>query len=251
MNKSTKFSPEVRERAMRMVQEHRGEYPSLWSAVESMARKIGCVPQTLLSWIQRHEVDTGARKGVTTAETQQVKELEHEVKELRRANEILKLARAFFPRWSSTADSSPEGLHRHVSKHLRGRADLQGLAGRPVGVSATRSGSAGADPELCTRQTRRDAGAGDRTYLEGQPAGLRCRQGLAAAGSRGDDGGAVHGRAIDAATRLARCDARQGGAHDAQRSQGAMPLGSGPVAPAFPSCSVVSWRACNASAASG
>ena len=96
MNKSNKFSPEVRERAVRLVQEHRGEYPSLWAAVESIAPKIGCVPQTLLTWVQRHEVDTGARTGVTTAETQRVKELEREVKELRRANEILKLASAFF-----------------------------------------------------------------------------------------------------------------------------------------------------------
>ncbi len=68
MNKSNKFSPEVRERAVRMVQEHRGEYPSLWAAVESMAPKIGCVPQTLLGWVQRHEVNTGVRDGVTPAE---------------------------------------------------------------------------------------------------------------------------------------------------------------------------------------
>lgn len=96
MNKSTRFSPEVRERAVRMVQEHRGEYPSLWTAVESIAPKIGCVPQTLLSWVRRREIDTGVREGVTTAEAQRVKELEREVKELRRANEILKLASAFF-----------------------------------------------------------------------------------------------------------------------------------------------------------
>ena len=96
MNKSNKFSPEVRERAVRLVQEHRAEYPSLWAAVESIALKIGCVPQTLLSWVQRHEVDTGTRPGVTSAEAQRVKELERENKELRRANEILKVASAFF-----------------------------------------------------------------------------------------------------------------------------------------------------------
>ena len=96
MNKSNKFSPEVRERAVRLVQEHRGEYPSLWAAVESIALKIGCVPQTLLEWVKRQEVDTGVRIGVTTAEAQRVKDLEREVKELRRANEILKLASAFF-----------------------------------------------------------------------------------------------------------------------------------------------------------
>jgi len=81
-----------------MVQEHRGEYPSLWTAVESIAPKIGCVPQTLLGWVQRHEIDTGVREGVTTAEAQRVKELEREVMELRRANEILKLASSFFAR---------------------------------------------------------------------------------------------------------------------------------------------------------
>ena len=96
MKKSNKFSPEVRERAVRMVQEHRGEYPSLWAAVESIAPKIGCVPQTLLEWVKREEIDGGERQGVTSAEHERVKALEREVKELRRANEILKLASAFF-----------------------------------------------------------------------------------------------------------------------------------------------------------
>ncbi|WP_330540504.1 IS3 family transposase [Aeromonas hydrophila] len=96
MKKSNKFSPEVRERAVRMVQEHRGEYPSLWAAIESIAPKIGCVPQTLNEWVKRAEVDAGVREGVATSEVQRVKDLEREVKELRRANEILKLASAFF-----------------------------------------------------------------------------------------------------------------------------------------------------------
>jgi transposase-like protein len=96
MNKSNKFSPEVRERAVRMVQEHRGEYPSLWAAVESIAPKIGCVPQTLLEWVKRSEVDAGMRPGTTTEEAKRIKELEREVKELRRANDILRTASAFF-----------------------------------------------------------------------------------------------------------------------------------------------------------
>ena len=96
MTKSNKFSPEVRERAVRMVQEHRGEYPSQWAAIESIAPKIGCVPQTLHEWVKRHEVDSGARDGITTSELQRLKELERENKELRKANEILKLASAFF-----------------------------------------------------------------------------------------------------------------------------------------------------------
>ncbi len=134
MNKSNKFSPEVSERAVRLVQEHRGEYPPLWAAVESIAPKIGCVPQTLLDWIKRAKVDVGVREGVTTSKAQRVKDLQREVKELRRANEILKLASAFSPRRNSTADSSPDGLLRQASRHLRGRADLQGIAGRPVGI---------------------------------------------------------------------------------------------------------------------
>jgi len=96
MNKTNKFSPEVRERAVRMVQEHRGEYPSLWAAVESIAPKIGCVPQTLLEWVKREEAVTGARDDVSTSERERLKALEREVKELRRANEILKTASAFF-----------------------------------------------------------------------------------------------------------------------------------------------------------
>jgi transposase len=96
MKKSTKFSPEVRERAVRLVQQHRGEYPSLWAAIESIAPKIGCVPQTLNEWVRRYEVDTGMRDGVTSDERERIKTLEREVKELRRANEILKLASAFF-----------------------------------------------------------------------------------------------------------------------------------------------------------
>jgi len=96
MKKSNKFSPEVRERAVRLVHDHRGEYPSLWAAVESIAPKIGCVPQTLLDWVKQADVDSGARPGVSTADAQRIKELEREVKELRRANEILKVASAFF-----------------------------------------------------------------------------------------------------------------------------------------------------------
>ena len=96
MNKSNKFSPEVRERAVRMVQEHRGDYPSLWATVESIAPKIGCSSQTLLGWVQRTEIDAGVRPGTTTEEAQRIKELEREVKELRRANDILRTASAFF-----------------------------------------------------------------------------------------------------------------------------------------------------------
>jgi len=80
MTKSNKFSPEVRERAVRMVQEHRGEYPSLWAAVASIAPKIGCVPSTLLDWVRQADVDKGQRPGTTTSDAQRIRELEREVK---------------------------------------------------------------------------------------------------------------------------------------------------------------------------
>ena len=96
MRKSPKFSPEVQERAVRMVLEHQGEHGSQWAAIASIAGKIGCTPQTLLGWVKQAEIDVGTRDGVTTAEALRVKELERENRELRRANEILKLASAFF-----------------------------------------------------------------------------------------------------------------------------------------------------------
>ena len=89
MNKSNKFSPEVRERAVCMVQDHRADYPSHWAAIESIAPKIGCAPQTLHEWVRKHQVDTGMRDGVTSEERDRIKALEREVKELRRANDIL------------------------------------------------------------------------------------------------------------------------------------------------------------------
>jgi transposase-like protein len=82
--KSNRFSTEVRERAVRMVREHRGEYQSLWAAVEYIAPKIGCVPSTLLDWVNRDEVDIGVRDGVTSEERDRIKTLEREVRELRR-----------------------------------------------------------------------------------------------------------------------------------------------------------------------
>ena len=104
MNKrSNRFSPEVRERAVRMVQEHSCEYPSLWAAAQSIAPKIGCTPETLIEWLKREQIDTGQRPGVTSAEAQRIKELERENKELRRANDILKTASAFLHKRSSTA----------------------------------------------------------------------------------------------------------------------------------------------------
>jgi transposase len=96
MNKSTRYSPEVRERAVRLVFEHEREYASQWSAITSIAEKIGCTPETLRKWVRRAETDAGRREGLTTSDRERVKQLERENRELRRANDILRTASAFF-----------------------------------------------------------------------------------------------------------------------------------------------------------
>ena len=94
--KTTRYSPEVMERAVRLVFESREQYESQWAAIESIAGKIGCTAETLRRWVRQQERDTGQRSGPTTAEQERLKALEREVKELRRANEILRLASAYF-----------------------------------------------------------------------------------------------------------------------------------------------------------
>jgi transposase len=96
MGASKPFSPEVRERAVRLVREHQGEYATQWAAITSVASKIGCSAETLRGWVRRAERDTGQRAGVTTDERERLKVLERENRELRRANEILRKASAYF-----------------------------------------------------------------------------------------------------------------------------------------------------------
>jgi transposase len=96
MARPSRYSPEVRERAVRMVAEHRSEYDSQWAAIVSIAGKIGCSPETLRKWVRQVEVDTGQRGGLTSDERARLKDLEREVRELRRANEILRKASAYF-----------------------------------------------------------------------------------------------------------------------------------------------------------
>ncbi|MCH6986911.1 IS3 family transposase [Escherichia coli] len=97
MTKNTRFSPEVRQRAIRMVLESQSEYDSQWATICSIAPKIGCTPETLRVWVRQHERDTGGGDGgLTTAERQRLKELERENRELRRSNDILRQASAYF-----------------------------------------------------------------------------------------------------------------------------------------------------------
>ena len=93
---TNKFSPEVRDRAVRMVLDHAGEHPSRWAAVTSIAAKIGCTPQTLHDWVKKAEIDSGQRTGVPTEMVEKLKALERENRELRQANEILRKASAYF-----------------------------------------------------------------------------------------------------------------------------------------------------------
>ena len=96
MNTTQRYSPEVRERAVRMVFEHQGEHESQWAAIASIASKIGCTPESLRKWVRQAERDQGQRAGLTSAERERLGQLEREVQELKRANEMLRKAAAFF-----------------------------------------------------------------------------------------------------------------------------------------------------------
>lgn len=96
MGRPSRYSPEVRERSVRLVLEHEREHASQWAAIQSIANKIGCTPETLRRWVRQAERDQGRRPGLTSEERERLKELERENRELRRANEILRKASAYF-----------------------------------------------------------------------------------------------------------------------------------------------------------
>jgi transposase-like protein len=128
--KSKSYSPEVKERAVRLVRESVADHPSEWAAIKSIATKIGCNPETLRKWVREAERDAGERPGPTSDEQARIRELERENRELKRANEILKKASAFFARRSShpkgvrqrtksaasTAHSRNSDVHRRTSR---------------------------------------------------------------------------------------------------------------------------------------
>ena len=148
MNKTTnKYSPEVRERAVRMVLDGAGQHESRWAAIVSIASKIGCAPQTLNEWVKKVEVDTGQRGGITTEQAEKMKALEREVRELKQANEILRKASAYFAPAliaasgdcraagrSSTAHSNDDPVHRRSPRGSWGRANLPRAADCPSDI---------------------------------------------------------------------------------------------------------------------
>ena len=106
MTRRGKYPSEVRERTVRLLLDHRRDYPSQWAAITSIAAKCGMTAETLRTWVHQAEVDSGGRPGLTTDEREQLRKLERENKELRRANEILKAASIFFAR---ELDPGPPG----------------------------------------------------------------------------------------------------------------------------------------------
>lgn len=164
MNKTTRFSPEVRERAVRLVIECRAEHPSPWAAVVSIAAKIGCRPQTLLGWVHQHEKDTGQRDGTTTAERERIKALEREVHERRKTNERRRLAGG--------------SLIPHIDRVWRGNLEVYGAdkVWKPLQREGVPGPLHGRAAESQARVARHCAGQGrandPRRPDDGVPAGL-------------------------------------------------------------------------------
>jgi len=229
---SVRYAPEVRARAVRMVQEHGGDHASQWAAIGSIAAKIGCTGETLRKWVRQAERDQGARPGPTTEERERIKVLEREVRELRQANEILRKASAYFARRSSTAGSSHDRVHRRSPRRLRGRADLTHAADRPVDLPRPCRAPGGSQQIPGPYPTRRRIAAGDPARVGVEFPDLRGAQGLAPAAPRGDRRGPLHHGAADAADGAGRRDPWPNCEDDAERPRRAM--SARPGEPAIP-----------------
>lgn len=203
MSRANRFSPEVRERAVRLVQDHTKDHASQWAAIQSIAAKLRCTAETLRRWVREDERNAGVRPGLTADERARLEVLEQENRELRRANEVLSKASAFWHRRSSTADRRDGGLHRRPSRSARSRAALRGPADRSVDLLRRQDAAVSADDALCLS-------AAECATRRGHPAGPsdaspheRDAEGLATAASRGRGGGPLHRRAAHATARPA------------------------------------------------
>ncbi len=181
MKSPTRYSPEVRERAVRLVLDRQSEHDSQWSAITSVASKLGCTAETLRKWVRQAERDRGGRAGFTSEERRRLKELERENRELRRANEILRKASAYLstfgrqhlhhsPRRNSTAARDDGVVHRRSSGSIRGRAGLRRGAEVPIAPSTYYEHKAReGEPKRAPSRVRRDgwlSGEIRRVYAE-------------------------------------------------------------------------------------
>ena len=159
MAKARKYSPEVRERAVRLVFEHQEEYASQWAAISSIAEKIGCTPETLRSWVRRAERDTGRRPGLTTDERAHLKELEREVRELRRP---------------SMPSSLRAGCRRERARHHQHRPSVPDLRAWDLSCPRRRGHPSSADVDASLRAQKRpgDVGCPLRVHLDQIPSSL-------------------------------------------------------------------------------
>ena len=135
MSYRARYPQEMRERAMRLVREHRGEYPSEWATITSIAGKLGMDPETLRLWLRREEVDHHQRPGLTTDERQRLRELERENRELRRANEILKAASAFFARELDPRLPKPGTASRRIERSGVSSRSVACCRSRPAAIT--------------------------------------------------------------------------------------------------------------------
>ena len=192
-----KFSPEIRERAVRLAIEHRGDHASQRAAIVSIAAKIGCTAQTLHNWVRQAERDQGVRGGTTTDDHERMKAWSARAGSFARPTRSCARPARILPRRSSTAGSRHDRLHRRSSRRPWGRADLPRAADRPVDLSRS---------SRAPRRSRKGAGAGatrhgamreGRARLRRELSGLWRPQGLATACTGGRGCGAVHGRKAD------------------------------------------------------
>ena len=155
MKKRGYYSPEVRERAVRLVFTQEAEHASQWAAISSIAEKVGCTAETLRKWVRRSERDSGRRPGLTTDERGRLKDLERENRELKRANEILRKASAYFAQ--AELDRRPRcgDVHRRAPVRVRSRADLPGAADRSVDLLHAQGMGGGSEPPIRARAAGR------------------------------------------------------------------------------------------------
>jgi len=212
MTRPNRYPQELRERAVRMVIEHRGEHPSEWAAMCAIASKFGMMAETLRIWVRRAEVDGGKRPGVTSKEKKRLRQLERENRELRRANEFSKSRVSFFCAGARPATAQAVTfIHTH-----RDRWGIEPICRVLSFAPATYHAAISRPPSA--RRVRHEALKPEITRVFGESSGVRCRQGLGAVEARRDPRGAVHRGAAHAGARDPRRGAGQvGGSHHHRR----------------------------------